>query len=67
MKGVSSDNMELRSLVGLAGRSTLPSSARAVGSGLYGLVGLPDVDEGRDLGLYSMRTYLDLHRNGSLS
>jgi hypothetical protein len=63
MKGISSDDMEVRSRVGLAGRSTSLSSARAVGNVLYGLVGLLDVDEGRDL----MRTYLDLHRNDSLS
>jgi hypothetical protein len=68
MQGMSSEDAEVRSLLralsGQVERCKEPLSAQAVGNALYGLVGVLDVDEGRDLGLYLMRTYLDLHRNG---
>jgi hypothetical protein len=43
-----------------------PLDAQHVGNALYGLVGVLGVDEGRDLGLHLMRTFLGLHRNGVL-
>jgi hypothetical protein len=70
LQGMSSDNAEVRSLLralsGQVERCREPLNAQAVGNTLYGLVGVLDVDEGCDLGLYLMRTILGLHRNGVL-
>ena len=70
LQGMSSDNAEVRSLLralsGQVERCREPLSAQAVGNALYGLAGVLGVDEGRDLGLHLMRTFLGLHRNGVL-
>ena len=68
LQGMSSDNAEVRSLVralsGQVERCREPLDPQSAGNALYGLVGLLGVDEGRDLGVYLMQTYLGLHRNG---
>jgi hypothetical protein len=68
LQGMSSDAAEVRSLVralsGQVERCREPLSAQEVGNALYGLVGLLGIDEGRDLGVCLMQTYLGLHRNG---
>ena len=67
LQGMSSDNAEVRSLVralsGHVERCREPLSAQHVGNALYGLVGVLGVDEGRDLGLQLIRTFLGLLRN----
>ena len=68
LQGMSSDDADVRSLVralsGQVARCREPLSAQAVGNALYGLQGISSYDEGRCLGLYFIRTFIDLNKRG---
>ena len=68
LQGMSSDDADVRSLVralsGQVARCREPLSAQAVGNALYGLQGISGYDEGRCLGLYFIRTFIDLNKRG---
>ena len=68
LQGMSSDDADVRSLVralsGQVQRCSEPLSAQAVGNALHGLQGMSSDDEGLCLGLYLIRTYIDIHKRG---
>ena len=68
LQGMSSDDADVRSLVralsGQVARCSEPLSAQTVGNALYGLQGMSSFDEGRSLGMYLIRTYIDMNKRG---
>ena len=68
LQGMSSDNADVRSLVralsGQMQRCNEPLDEQAVGNALYGLLDIFGVDEGYSLGLYLIRSYINLYKRG---